>query len=426
MFVEILIVVVLTIVNGLLAMSELAVVSARPARLRAMADQGNHGAAIAITLAEDPGKFLSSVQIGITLVGILSGAFSGATLGLRLTDWLESVGVADNVADIVGVGVVVVAITYISLILGELVPKQIALRDAEGVAARVAPAMKLIAAVGSPVVWLLDVSGKAVLALLGQAGQSEERVTEEEVKTMIAEATTAGVIESDEHSMISGVMRLADRSARGLMTPRLDVDVLDLSDESEDIRRTILSTSRSRLLVQDGDADSIIGVVAIKDIIGVFANGLPLELRRFVQPVPVVMDHADALDVVRAIRNSTVHMALVVDEYGHFEGIVTSADILEVITGVFQEETGDDPAIVKREDGSWLVAGWMPVDEFGDKLKIAIPRDAKFETVAGYVLSIINRLPAVGETFEHDGFKFEVVDLDGRRIDKILMTRLPG
>ena len=426
MFVEILIVVVLTIVNGLLAMSELAVVSARPARLRNMADQGNAGAAIAIVLAEDPGKFLSSVQIGITLVGILSGAFSGATLGLRLTDWLDSVGVAGNVADILGVGIVVVAITYISLILGELVPKQIALRDAEGVAARVAPAMKLLAAIGSPIVWILDVSGKAVLALLGQAGQSDETVTEEEVKTIIAEATTAGVIESDEHSMISGVMRLADRSARGLMTPRLEVDVLDLADESEEIRKTILSTNRSRLLVQDGDADSIIGVVAIKDIIGVFANGLPLELRRFVQPVPVVMDHADALDVVRAIRNSTVHMALVVDEYGHFEGIVTSADILEVITGVFQEETGDDPAVVRRDDGSWLVAGWMPVDEFGDKFKIAIPRDAKFETVAGYVLSIINRLPGVGETFEHDGFKFEVVDLDGRRIDKILMTRLDG
>ncbi|MEO9297864.1 hemolysin family protein [Devosia alba] len=418
------IVVVLTIVNGLLAMSELAVVSARPARLRNMADQGNKGAAIAIVLAEDPGKFLSSVQIGITLVGILSGAFSGATLGLRLTDWLKTVGVAGSLADILGVGVVVLVITYVSLILGELVPKQIALRDAEGVAARVAPSMKLLAAVGSPVVWLLDISGKAVLALLGQAGESDEKVTEEEVKTIIAEATTAGVIESDEHSMISGVMRLADRSARGLMTPRLDVDVLDLSDQSEQIRKTILSTNRSRLLVQDGDADSIIGVVAIKDIIGVFANGLPLELRRFVQPVPVVMDHADALDVVRAIRNSTVHMALVVDEYGHFEGIVTSADILEVITGVFQEETGDDPAIVRREDGSWLVAGWMPVDEFSDKLKIAIPRDAKFETVAGYVLSIINRLPAVGETFEHDGFRIEVLDLDGRRIDKILMTPL--
>ncbi len=424
LFAEIMIVVVLTIVNGLLSMSELAVVSARPARLRTMAEAGNNGAATAIKLAEEPGKFLSSVQIGITLVGILSGAFSGATLGLRLTTWLQSIGVASSVADVLGVGVVVVLITYVSLVVGELVPKQIALRDAEGVAARVAPAMKLLAAIGSPIVWVLDVSGKGLLKLLGQAGEAEETVTEEEVKTIIAEATTAGVIESDEHSMISGVMRLADRSARGLMTPRLDVDVVDLADDSDEIRRTILSTHRSRLLVQDGDADSIIGVVAIKDIIGVFANGLPLELRKFVQPVPVVMDHADALDVVRAIRNSTVHTALVVDEYGHFEGIVTSGDILEVITGVFQEETGDDPAVVKREDGSYLVAGWMPADEFGERLKVNIPRDAKYETVAGYILSAINHLPAVGETFEHDGWKFEVVDLDGRRIDKVLMTPL--
>ena len=166
--------------------------------------------------------------------------------------------------------------------------------------------------------------------------------------------------------------------------------------------------------------------VAIKDIIGVFAGNQPLDLRKFVQPVPVVMDHADALDVVRAIRNSTVHLALVVDEYGHFEGIVTSGDILEVITGVFQEETGDDPALVEREDGSWLVAGWMPVDEFSDRLSIAIPRDAKYETVAGYVLSILNHLPAVGETFEHNGWRIEVVDLDGRRIDKLLMSRLPA
>lgn len=405
-------------------MSELAVVSARPARLRVFADQGNKGAAIAIRLAEDPGKFLSSVQIGITLVGVLSGAFSGATLGLRLTDWLKTVGVASNVADVLGVAVVVVLITYASLILGELVPKQIALRDPERVAARVAPTMQFLARVGSPIVWLLDISGKAVLTLLGQRGESEETVTEEEVKTIIAEATTAGVIESDEHSMISGVMRLADRSARGLMTPRLDVEVIDLADAPDEIRRTIVGTHRSRLLVQDGDADSIIGVVAITDLISTFANGQPLEIRKFVRPVPVVMDHADALDVVRAIRNSTVHMALVVDEYGHFEGIVTSGDILEVITGVFQEETGDDPAVVRREDGSYLVAGWMPVDEFADRLGVAIPKDAKFETVAGYVLSIINRLPAEGETFEHGGWKFEVVDLDGRRIDKMLMTRI--
>jgi putative hemolysin len=424
LFVEILIVVVLTVVNGLLAMSELAVVSARPARLRNMADNGNKGAATAIRLAEDPGKFLSSVQIGITLVGILSGAFSGATLGTRLTDWLVSIGVASNVADVLGVGVVVVLITYVSLIVGELVPKQIALRDAEGVAARVAPAMKMVASIGSPIVWILDVSGKAVLALLGQGGESEEKVTEEEVKTIIAEATTAGVFETDEHSMISGVMRLADRSARGLMTPRLDVDVIDLSDDADAIRRAILDSPRSRLLVQDGDADSIIGVLAIRDIVGVFGGDQPFDLRKFVQPVPVVMDHADALDVVRAIRNSTVHMALVVDEYGHFEGIVTSGDVLEVITGVFQEETGDDPALVKREDGSYLVAGWMPADEFAEQLKVPVPRDAKYETVAGYVLSIINRLPKVGETFEANGWRVEVVDLDGRRIDKVLMTKL--
>jgi putative hemolysin len=284
--------------------------------------------------------------------------------------------------------------------------------------------MQFLAKIGSPIVWLLDKSGQAVLALLGQRGESEETVTEEEVRTIIAEATTAGVIESDEHSMISGVMRLADRSARGLMTPRLDVELIDLADAPDEIRRTIVSTHRSRLLVQDGDGDSIIGVVAITDLISTFANGQPLEIRKFVRPVPVVMDHADALDVVRAIRNSTVHMALVVDEYGHFEGIVTSADILEVITGVFQEETGDDPAVVRREDGSYLVAGWMPVDEFADRLGVPIAKDAKFETVAGYVLSIINRLPAEGETFEHDGWKFEVVDLDGRRIDKVMMTRL--
>ena len=305
-------------------------------------------------------------------------------------------------------------------------PKQIALRDAEGVAIRVAVPMKILATIGSPIVWVLDVSGKLVLRLLGQGGESEEKVTEEEVKTIIAEATTAGVIESEEHSMIAGVMRLADRSARGLMTPRIEVEVIDLSDDVDEIRETILSSHRSRLLVQDGDSDSIIGVVAIKDIIGVFAGNQPLDLRKFVQPVPVVMDHADALDVVRAIRNSTVHLALVVDEYGHFEGIVTSGDILEVITGVFQEETGDDPALVEREDGSWLVAGWMPVDEFSDRLSIAIPRDAKYETVAGYVLSILNHLPAVGETFEHNGWRIEVVDLDGRRIDKLLMSRLPA
>ncbi|MBN9438397.1 hemolysin family protein [Bosea sp. (in: a-proteobacteria)] len=419
------IVVVLTVINGVLAMSELAVVSSRPARLKVLSDQGSRGAATAQRLADNPGRFLSTVQIGITLVGVLSGAFSGATLGTRLADWLrDEQGFSSAVADGVGVGTVVVAITYLSLIIGELVPKQIALRDPERVAARVAPVMALLAKIGSPLVWLLDVSGKTVLALLGQKGESEEKVTEEEVRTIIAEAETAGVLERDEREMISGVMRLADRSARALMTPRREVEHLDLADSPAVIRAQLRATRRSRLPVQDGEADAIIGVVTVKDMFDAFSDGDGRELRSMVQQIPVVLDTTGALDVLRAIRASPVHMALVFDEYGHFEGIITSSDVLEAITGAFQEEDDSEPALVTRADGSYLVAGWMQVDEFSHELGIHVPRDADYQTVAGFVLAEMNRLPNVGESFEKGHWRFEVVDLDGRRIDKILVSRI--
>ncbi|MBN9449036.1 MAG: HlyC/CorC family transporter [Bosea sp.] len=419
------IVVVLTVINGVLAMSELAVVSSRPARLKVLSDQGSRGAATAQRLADNPGRFLSTVQIGITLVGVLSGAFSGATLGTRLADWLrDEQGFSSAVADGVGVGTVVVAITYLSLIIGELVPKQIALRDPERVAARVAPVMALLAKIGSPLVWLLDVSGKTVLALLGQKGESEEKVTEEEVRTIIAEAETAGVLERDEREMISGVMRLADRSARALMTPRREVEHLDLADSPAEIRAQLRATRRSRLPVQDGEADAIIGVVTVKDMFDAFSDGDGRELRSMVQQIPVVLDTTGALDVLRAIRASPVHMALVFDEYGHFEGIITSSDVLEAITGAFQEEDDSEPALVTRADGSYLVAGWMQVDEFSHELGIHVPRDADYQTVAGFVLAEMNRLPNVGESFEKGHWRFEVVDLDGRRIDKILVSRI--
>lgn len=377
---------------------------------------------MAMKLAEDPGKFLSSVQIGITLVGILSGAFSGATLGLRLSEWLREVGIPANVADIGGTGLVVVLITYGTLILGELVPKQVALRNPESVASRVAPPMTFLARVGTPIVWLLDISGKTVLRLLGQGGQAEESVTEEEVRTIIAEATSAGVFETEEHSMISGVMRLADRSARGLMTPRLDVIVVDLEDSYEENLATILGSSHTRVLVQEGDSDSILGVLNLAALLPALANGQQPDFRKLTKPVPVIMEHADALDVVEALRQSKVQMVLVVDEYGHFEGIVTFGDVLEVITGVYNEEPGDDPALVQRADGSWLVAGWMPVDDFGERFRISVPKDARYETVAGYVLACLNHLPRTGEVFERDGWRFEVVDLDGHRIDKVLLA----
>ena len=424
MYVEIFIVAVLTVVNGLLAMSELAVVSSRTARLQGLADRGNRGAATAIRLAANPGRFLSSVQIGITLVGVLSGAFSGATLGGRLGDWLISIGVDAAIAAPAGVGIVVVAITYMSLIIGELVPKQIALRNPELVASRVAPLMAGIALVAAPVVWLLDVSGRLVLALLGQKGETVERVTEEEVRSILSEATRAGVLESDERAMISGVMRFADRSARGLMTPRLDVEVLDLADPPEALLKQLRETRRSTLPVQDGEADAIIGVMQVKDLIEMFASGKPFEPRSLVRPAPVVMDRASALDLLRAIRSAPVHMALVFDEYGHFEGIVTPSDVLEAITGSFQEEDGGERAYVRRDDGSYLVSGWMQVDEFVEQLGVPVDRNDRYETVAGYVLAQLGHLSEIGEKFDAKGWRFEVLDLDGRRIDKVMVSRI--
>jgi putative hemolysin len=424
MILEIVIVIVLSLVNGVLAMSELAVVSARPARLKVMAADGNKGAAVALKLAEDPGKFLSSVQIGITLVGILSGAFSGATLGERLSDFLIAQGVDAGIANGVGVAVVVIAITYISLIVGELVPKQIALRDAEGIAARVAPAMKVLASVGAPLVFLLDASGRLLLRLLGQSGETDERVTDEEVKTIIAEAESQGVLESEEKAMITGVMRLADRSARGLMTPRLDVETVDLSDPPEEVLQILRASNRSMLPVHEGEPDKIIGVLVRKDLIDIFASGTTPDIRAMVKPAPVVLDRADAISVLAALRNSIVHLALVFDEYGHFEGIITPGDILGAIIGDFQEEEGGDSAFTRRDDGSYLVSGWMPVDEFADKIGVPIPKDPPYETVAGYILSELNHLPVVGETFTREPWRFEVLDLDGRRIDKILVSKI--
>lgn len=426
MIVEIIIVIVLTVLTGLLSMSELAVVSSRPARLKVLAADGNRGATIALRLSENPGKFLSSAQIGITLVGVLSGAFSGATLGERLAGWLRDQGVSPSIADPLGVGLVVVLITYLALIIGELVPKQVALRNPERVASLVAPTMDVIARVAAPLVWLLDKSSRLVLTLVGQGGKKEEQVTDEEVKTIIAEAEGAGVLESDERAMISGVMRLADRSARGLMTPRRDVELIDLSESPEAILKIVRNTHRSRLPVQDGDADDIVGVLILKDLVDLLADGKPLDVRSMMRQAPVVMDRSDALAVLRAIRSSTTHLALVFDEYGHFEGIVTSGDILEAITGSFREEEGEEAPFVIRDDGSYLVSGWMPVDEFADQIGVPVDREARYETVAGFVLEELSHLPTAGETFERAPWKFEIVDMDGRRIDKVLVSRLEG
>lgn len=424
MLTEISIVIFLTIVNGVLAMSELAVVSSRPVRLKLLAEQGNKGAAIAIRLADDPGRFLSTVQIGITLVGVLSGAFSGATLGARLAGWLQAQGLSEAMADGFGVGSVVVAITYLSLIVGELVPKQIALRAPEAVASKVAPAMALLSKVAMPLVWLLNASGKAVLALLGQKGETDERMSDEEIRTVLAEAHSAGVIETGESEMITGVMRLADRTARGLMTPRRDVEVIDIEDDLAEIREQLRGSQRSRLPVRNGSSDEILGVLFVKDALDAFLQGTNLDVRSLMREAPVVSDRTGALDVIQSLRKSPAHMVLVYDEYGHFEGIVTSGDVLEAITGVFQEDESGEPAIVEREDGSFLVAGWMPIDEFADEMGFSLDEEPDYETVAGFVIDEIKHLPSLGESFTAKGWHFEVIDMDGRRVDKLLVKRV--
>ncbi len=429
LYIEIAIVVVLICVNGLLAMSELAIVSSRPARLKTMVDRNVRGAARALELGANPGKFLSTVQIGITLVGVLSGAFSGATLGDRLSKVLVESGMSTGLAHTLGVGIVVAVITYASLIIGELVPKQIALRDPERVASRVAGPMAMLATISAPLVWLLDLSGRSVLWLLGQRGESEERVTDEEIKMIVAEAEHQGTIESDERRMIAGVMRLGDRAVRAVMTPRTDVDWLNIQSDEAAIRRLLMESQHSRLPAADGNVDNMIGVVQTRDILATLLAGKPLDARKHVREAPIVHDQADALDVLAKLKEADMPMALVHDEYGHFEGVVTPADILEAITGVFRSDLDEDDTedtAVQREDGSWLLAGYMQADEMADMMGIDLPENRDYETVAGYILSHMHHLPATGETVDAQGWRFEVVDLDGRRIDKVLATKLPA
>jgi putative hemolysin len=423
MVLEIAIVILLTLINGVLAMSELAIVSARTARLKLMADKGSKGAAMAITLATDPGRFLSSVQIGITLVGVLAGAFSGATLGARLSTSFMEAGLAPHLAQPLGVGSVVVAITYLSLIVGELVPKQIALRAPEKVAALVAPMMWLIARVAAPLIWVLDRSGKLLLRLLGQSGAQPREVSDEEVRLIIAEAESTGAMNRTETGMIAGVMRVADRTARGLMTPRHEVETLDASGSKAEILEQLGALSRSRLPVQDGDADDIIGVLVTRDILGPALMIEPFDLRALLREAPVVQGGQSALDVIDRLRTAPAHMVLVYDEYGHFEGIITPMDVLEAITGDFPDSEADEPKLITRADGSYLVAGWMPVDEFADLLSLELDDDRDYETAAGFVLEKVGRLPEVAERLELPNWSIEVVDLDGRRIDKLLVTR---
>jgi putative hemolysin len=427
---EIVVIVALTLLNGLFAMSELAVVSSRKPRLQGMADQGVRGARTAMRLIDDPSRFLSTVQIGITMVGVIAGAYGGATLGQRFGAWLDTVPALAGHGQTYGVGLVIVAITYLSIVLGELIPKRIALLAPERTASIIAGPMRTLSRIAAPFVWLLGTSTDLLLRLLGLHGARDETVTEDEVRSMISEGTQAGIFDPREKEMIDGVLRLADRTVRTVMTPRPDVAWLDVGDNQEDVINEIRTSGHSRFPVCRGELDEIIGIIHNKDLLELAFQGKAVDLAKAAAKPLVVHDGTAILKLLDMMKKSGLHMAIVVDEYGSVEGLATITDILETIAGDLPEpgETVEVDA-VQREDGSWLVNGSMPVDEFEDELVIRGLRDGgDYHTVAGFVLHGIEHIPKAGESFEHEGVRFEVVDMDGRRIDKILVvppTRAP-
>lgn len=426
-WIDVAIILVLIAINGLFSMSELAIVSARPARMEAMA-RTHRGAAMAIRLASDPGKFLSTVQIGITLIGIVSGAYSGASLGEPVGQRLAGLGIGAELAHTLGLALVIGATTYASLVIGELVPKQFALRSPEPIAAAMAIPMFWLSKITAPIVWLLDSTSALIFRLLGLNRESENRVTAEELHLIVAEASRSGVIEEHERSIISGVVRLADRPVREVMTPRTDVDWLDVDLDDAGIRAALLETPHTRLPVAEGSVDSVIGVVQSRDIAAALFRGEPLDLRKLMRSAPVLPDQVDAMDALGALRRAEVPMGLVHDEYGHFEGIVTPANLLAAIAGDFASDTepGDHPKVVVREDGSLLVSGQMPADALAERLGIDLPEDRDYATVAGLALAVLKHLPNEGEDFVEQGWRFEIVDMDGRKIDKLLVREAAG
>ena len=424
-WIDLAIIVALVMLNGLLAMSELAIVSARRPRLEAMARKGRKGARIAIELGSDPGRFLSTAQTGITLIGILAGAFSGERLGGPIGDRLHALGLPAAAAAQWGFALVIMFTTYLSLVIGELVPKQFALRSPEPIAAAMARPMLYLSYVTAPFGWLLDRSSLLVFRLLGLNRANENQVTAEELHLVVAEASSAGVIEESERAIISGVVRLADRPVREVMTPRTEVEWIDCALDEAAVRARLLTMPHSRMPVGRGSVDALIGVIQARDVVTAVLAGDAIDLDALMHEVAVVPDQMDAMDALVTLREADVPIAFVHDEYGHFEGLVTPADLLAAIAGAFASDTDDelDPPLVERADGSWLVSGSLPADQLTERLGVALPEDRDYATAAGFALSVLRHLPTVGETFAHRGWRFEVVDMDGRKIDKLIATR---
>jgi putative hemolysin len=417
----------LILLNGFFAMAELAIVSARRIRLQQRADAGSRGARTALELSDDPSRLLSTVQMGITLIGILAGAFSGATIAEELSTTLVAQGLSKEVAQSVALGAVVLVLTCLSLVIGELVPKRFALLHADAIASRVAPTIDVIARIAHPMVALLRFTTDALVRLLGGDSSNASAVTDEEINALVAEGTQQGVVHPVERAMVREVLKLADRPVRTIMTHRRDIVWLEVDDSAEDIRRKIADTGFSRFLVCNGGLDDVLGYVRTRAIVDRLLDSAPLDLRAMVREPLVVAPSLDTLELMGMFRRARPHLALVTDEYGSVLGIATPADVLETIAGELADDAIETAHAVRREDGTWLVDAHIELKDLERDLGAGgLAAGPEFMTLAGLILEHLGRIPVLGEVVVINGWRLEVVDLDGHRIDKVVVSQLAG
>lgn len=413
----------LIIINGLLAMSELAIVSSRRVRLQQMAEDGNHGAEVALELVETPNRFLSTVQVGITLVGILAGAIGGATIARELTGLLVEIPVLEPYAGAISLVAVVGTITFLTVVLGELVPKRVALQNTERIAAAVSRPMRFLSVLTWPIVRLLSLATDVVLAIIRLDAQEKTSLTEEEIRMLVEQGAQAGIIEEIERDMVESVFLLGDRPLEAIMTPRPEIVWLDVNMSDEQIQHVVQNSGHSRFPVCDGELDNALGLVKAKDLLANCLGGERLNLNDLMQEPLFLPENARSLQVLERFRETGIHLAMLLDEYGGIEGLVTSFDILEAIVGdIPTKDEIIQPPIVQREDGTWLVDGLISIEDFKRAFDIpSLPGEGGYQTLGGFIVFMLGDLPAPGNHFGYGGFRFEVVDMDGRRVDKVIL-----
>jgi putative hemolysin len=426
---DILVILLLIIANGLFSGTEIAIISSRRHRLEQLAEQGRRSARLALRLADSPNQFLSTVQIGITLIGILSGAVGGATVARQLDAWLERLPVVAPYSEALSFGLVVVVITYLSVVVGELVPKRLALANPEQLACAMAPSMRWLSRVSAPVVHLLSHSTDALLKMFGVTSSGQPEITEDEIKALFRQGTDSGVFEEVEHDMVQRVLRLGDRTIKSLMTPRTDICWLDVEEPLDESFQEVLQSSHSRFPVGRGSLDAVLGVVRVRNLLAAKLGGEVIDLEALLQPPLFVAESTRALSVLEQFKRSGIHIALVTGEFGGVEGLVTLNDLMEGIVGDLPSvEDEDGPLVVTREDGSLLVDGGLDLDAFTELIDqdiFGIDQEGRYHTLAGFVMHVLERIPREADHFEWQGYRFEVVDMDGKRVDKLLVTSIP-